>query len=510
LSPVTPPATGFAIYPGTDTQSPDARMQATLGVANTPAFRGLAYIVFYDFQLAKYGNSLAGAQVRVEILQLGATYTYPYTSFTQPNRYWRRPAWDGTVYCSFAYFHNSVVVSADGLSWTQYTAGTNTSGNQGCASNGAGTLLAYGTGAGTNMLYSLDHGHTWSSASLSGFNGYVTQVEWNGSYFLAITDTGPFFTSSNGIAWTSHTPPGSGNFSHSLCWHPGSSKWYVCTQFGTDPTIYASPNAATGTWSVAYTLTGDLNNFSFSCVHNGRIIFNGIGTGDLGYQPMNVWSDDGVTWNRKNVPMYQYYIFSDGTNCWCGDTNGQMYYSADGVFNWTRWDGPLQAVNHEASYANGFIVCMGQNGVNGYRISKRFVSSLQPTLGSIVSAECLQSSLLTAYDIDVTALTSTVKGYRNGSVGPVRSALEPLQVAWPFDVVQRGYKVKFLPRGGASIATIPASDLDARSAGGAPGVRITSARAGDSDLPKRLSLHYMNVDREYGIDEQYAERGALA
>jgi hypothetical protein len=53
-------ASGFAIYTGTDTQSPDARIQATLGVANTPAWRGRAYIVFYDLQLARYGNSLMG------------------------------------------------------------------------------------------------------------------------------------------------------------------------------------------------------------------------------------------------------------------------------------------------------------------------------------------------------------------------------------------------------------------------------------------------------------------
>ena len=54
-------APGIRLYLGADTQAPDARMQATLGVNNTPAFRGLAYIVFDDFALADYGNSLLGA-----------------------------------------------------------------------------------------------------------------------------------------------------------------------------------------------------------------------------------------------------------------------------------------------------------------------------------------------------------------------------------------------------------------------------------------------------------------
>jgi hypothetical protein len=64
-------ASGFQLYLGTDTQAADARMQATLGVANTPAWRGLAYLVFYDLALERYANSLAGAQVKVELVEQG-------------------------------------------------------------------------------------------------------------------------------------------------------------------------------------------------------------------------------------------------------------------------------------------------------------------------------------------------------------------------------------------------------------------------------------------------------
>ena len=58
----------FTIHTGSDTQLPDDRMQATLGVANTPAYRGLAYIVLKDYPLADHGNSLLGAQVKVEVM----------------------------------------------------------------------------------------------------------------------------------------------------------------------------------------------------------------------------------------------------------------------------------------------------------------------------------------------------------------------------------------------------------------------------------------------------------
>jgi hypothetical protein len=44
--------------------------------------------------------------------------------------------------------------------------------------------------------------------------------------------------------------------------------------------------------------------------------------------------------------------------------------------------------------------------------------------------------------------SSVVRGYRVGSLGAIRAAIEPLQAAWPFDVVQRGYAIHFISRGG--------------------------------------------------------------
>jgi hypothetical protein len=60
-------------YNGSADQMPDPRMQAALGVANTPAYRGLAYIIFEDFQLEDFGNSLMGAQIKVEVVETMST-----------------------------------------------------------------------------------------------------------------------------------------------------------------------------------------------------------------------------------------------------------------------------------------------------------------------------------------------------------------------------------------------------------------------------------------------------
>ena len=44
------------VYQGTDTQSPDPKIEAVEGAANTPAYRGTAYVVIEDLNLERFGN----------------------------------------------------------------------------------------------------------------------------------------------------------------------------------------------------------------------------------------------------------------------------------------------------------------------------------------------------------------------------------------------------------------------------------------------------------------------
>lgn len=56
----------FRFYPGSEAQQPDPTMEAIDGDGKVPAYRGVAYIVFEDMQLADYGNRLP--QVTAEIV----------------------------------------------------------------------------------------------------------------------------------------------------------------------------------------------------------------------------------------------------------------------------------------------------------------------------------------------------------------------------------------------------------------------------------------------------------
>jgi hypothetical protein len=118
----------------------------------------------------------------------------------------------------------------------------------------------------------------------------------------------------------------------------------------------------------------------------------------------------------------------------------------------------------------------------------------------------MQSGILQPADINTAALTSTVRGYTVASVGSIRGALTQLAASWPFDVVQSGYDVTFVPRGGASVQTIPQEDLDARGEGAEAGIQVTASREMDTQLPRRMVIKYLDSDREFDVGEQYAER----
>jgi hypothetical protein len=54
------------VYPGTFTQNPDPTIEAFDGVGEVQAYRGTAYVVFADFQLADYGNRLPQLEFLIE------------------------------------------------------------------------------------------------------------------------------------------------------------------------------------------------------------------------------------------------------------------------------------------------------------------------------------------------------------------------------------------------------------------------------------------------------------
>jgi len=127
-----------------------------------------------------------------------------------------------------------------------------------------------------------------------------------------------------------------------------------------------------------------------------------------------------------------------------------------------------------------------------------------PSLGEVISAEVLTSDLITAEDIDVSALTQTVRGYAVQG-GSIRSSIEPLQTGYRFDVIQSGYRARFIPRGRISEISIPFASLISSESGGASEALLED-REMDTQLPVKTTVKYLDADREYSVSNQTFER----
>jgi hypothetical protein len=486
----------FTLYTGTDTQTADPRMQATLGAANVPGYRGLAYLVFNDLPLADYGNTLMGAQIKVEVVGNGSIADYASVGRLMPSlSIWYRLKWTGRQFIAAQISGSNYATSPDGITWTARTFPAYLTEVRAMASSSTWTIMVGDTATGV----ATKDGINWVPITMP-YGGYWIGADYDGTTFCCVSDSGKSAISSNGISWFGAIIPG--GYSWSAVAGNGSGKfvavctlqpWCAVTNDGINWTLYAMTSQQwrsivwTGSLFCAVAIAGPSN-----CVAT---------------------STDGITWAYTAAP---------NTTCdrmiIAGDV---LYLQAGGNASFTSSDGISWDAHTTPSAGgantwydiawNGAVICgVGQDSFNTYNTYLSYPVTLTqayPTLADIVQAELLKSNLLSAGDITVTALASTtVRGYSIASVAAIRSGLEPLQAAWPFDAIQAGYKIKFVKRGGSSIATVSSSELDARGAGDSPGVSITNTREMDIVLPRKVRLLFSDFEREYDAGEQYAER----
>ena len=75
------PGLTWRFYSGSETQLPDALIEATMGAGEAPAHRGLAYIVFEDVPMATFGNRMPNVTVE---LVADSVRTFPQTNSQPP------------------------------------------------------------------------------------------------------------------------------------------------------------------------------------------------------------------------------------------------------------------------------------------------------------------------------------------------------------------------------------------------------------------------------------------
>ncbi|WP_082656986.1 phage tail protein [Pseudomonas citronellolis] len=458
-------AKGWRLYRGTDDQLPDPRYEADVGVGNAPAFRGYTYIVFDDFALADYSNTLQAAQFKVEVVNSAETRTSILyrESISYPSQ--------SSV---FILFNKR---SAE-IARTAFRANIDTTPE---------TIDVYRTSGIFREPFPL--GGQYSSDLVAvGDLDYALMPLTNDR---VVTNIGVFAT------YPALSGAKKAYYDDGLMYVLASSDGTVYVRDIIGAVSHASDASDYLTFTVGdayvYALTGERIDILYK--ESLSLLSSAPFSSDFTVSGITYCSfDDGVLWvlPQEEHPILQGYDASTGERTHRIESddfaslgiggNGQPGIVVDGVIyrRGGSGDSPIQVI--------AFSIQV----------------DAKVDLEDVVSSECLLSNLIAPIDLDVSLLTQSVTGYRV-SGGTIRSVIEPLQGAYPFDVVPSGYKIKFIPRGQSSVMTIPWEDLAATD-GDEIGDSLPYSREMDSQLPQKVSITALSSDREYGSSTQYYER----
>jgi len=505
------------IYPGSETQLPDPLIEADLGVGNTPAYRGEAYIVFDNFALKDYGNRIPN--ITAEVIANGST----------------APQFLGTVTVP-------LLGLARRMRTTQYLRPDN-------------SLLVWATGSTSTFVEVLEPMMVYPSGAIS-IGGRVASSQ---DYHLLIGDCdvpAVFVGRQSGSVYkislyeyvagqlvligtfVDETDPLGFDVLYQL--HAGASSkvfyrngeaWF---HRGDTFTLYrAVPQGAlsvgTPAKALVYATTSSLvagqvkdifvGQAELYIIHGAKPNFT-LSTFDLETLVLISERSVNVTATNSNINIYSpqdglVYAMYNSNNVAVGlyEINGSLMRDIGPLPSTTGSEHTYES-STKAAFAVHDGVCvihypnvipsLGNGGYLRYW-SISGLSSDAVSLSSIVSDVCASAGLDSSL-INVADLASTqVRGYIRNAQMTARAALEPLAAGFFFDATESDGKIVFRKRGGATVATIDYDDLGAANPG-AQEDRLVTTITQDNELPIELNLRYADPARDFQTGSQRSRR----
>lgn len=458
------------VYLGTEDQLPNSLIQADKGAANVPAYRGLAYLVFRDFELTKYGNSLAQAQVKVEIVR------------DQTQEYIISDSFDSTISSNILTLGG---VNSDGITRFQYVDGDIL---KVLSRNSAGATSV--SDVFDRSLYSSFNYHITTTGEYNSYS-YNDAVLTGGKPVTIVGDQA-FWSENDSYFAINYTKIGNeviGKFSSDLLFSSSNEiDNAVVVGFGSVKKII-SQSLPSGVGDLA--TTGNMSGEFAICMSDGStfniytvdILGSSVSYTLVGTMPATSrlgFNENGF-WTLKNIPSHTLNQYDSGLNLIFSRDVDQ--FTGDNIY----------------AFNNSVISCLKGGITDEHRnyIFKNVENSV--SLSSIVQAETLLSNIISSGDVLVNDLSDSVFGYRIASAGSIRNGIEPLRGAWPFDVIQDGYKIRYRPRGTTSVASVTIGELGMEQ-------QIQESREMDSQLPRKVIVKHIDRSRDYDANEQSSQR----
>ncbi|MDU9398022.1 phage tail protein [Pseudomonas sp. zfem003] len=480
-------ARGMRIYLGTDDQLPDTRYEADVGVGNAPAFRGLAYIVFDDFLLTDYGNTLQAAQFKVEVMQVSER--------GDAVKKFQKNVSDSNFGNGF--YNNAVQPYLDS-EISAYCLAVKSS-----SEVYEYRVLNNGSIIGPSPYINIETPLT----SIYSSNGITTSHRENGAVWLGpFTGGGRSFWSRQGYI---KIPSGIFSQLNGFLFESPDNIYYCNGSGQISLAQYISPSglfdddifdveamsACIAVDGLIYGASGDIP-YNRLFVYEGVKPFNQISVVSMHpsinakISKISKRGDDVYYVNPANDDVYV-------TNIQTGES--RLFLSNTDSLPYSQPKGSLLIDNNLVYKLDYGDAVQDEFVVRCYDAAP--VSAVEISLAEIIESEVIKSSLLKVDDIDTSLMTDSVNGYRVAG-GSIRSAMEPLQGAYPFDVRQHGYQLQCVPRGQDSIVEVDYADLIAINDGDV----LIGSREMDPQLPVKTVVKYIDATREYAISEQYSDR----
>lgn len=494
-------------YYGAANQTPSALIQADKGAANVPGYDELAFIEYEELPLETYGNrrpNVTAEIVSSAALENKLLYDYeasaPYTYTTIMSLY---VAPDGMVY----YF--SAGYSGASYAIAIYRFNPYESGAAVLVSNELTPPAGSGYGAGTALYVLNSHDYiSHSGIVLVRLNGTFTVDGAVVFYtlsarFISGEYSGVFYAPLG--ASSSHFINATGTF---LLTHHTTIGFYICP---IDAGAIAYKIIDYADYLHTDYVSGSLTQFQFCATENYiYIILNatyisGVATGVRKFDFSGAFVSEylletGALSNfsmRDGLDGYIYLnsnLYSKSPTTRIDDLTDEItYYSFTNVLPnlYTTW-----------CMRFGFIYTVSGSYLD-LQIANFYSGSVTDvySIASIVTDICEEAGI-NALDFDVSDLTSSVSGYAVSDVVSGREQIEPLMLKGLFDTVERDGKIVFVERGKTASATLSEDDLVPFD----DGEVIHPTRQQEFELPKTLTVNYVDVDADYQTGSQKAEK----
>ena len=497
-------ATGIRIYTGSESQTVDSILESLNGAGNTPAYRGSAYIVFDTLQLEKFGNRLPN--VRVEVVASGSSsIAWKIDEHIDHETSYESKVitdYDNGVYRIWDQVEsptgNIYLIDGDGNylgSEPVAPKGARLLSQDGFPTDKAGvtpySIGTLGTGIGSWHIYGNNYFQTSSLI-------YLKAIYWDDTLGEVI-----------GKDFSLDVPTDRKVLGVSI-----SADHKRAIMMMGEVGVAANVSNATGIW---YMYDENLDKIDEgTCNYDASAYANGHTGGDI-----YAFGFGNLAYFHAQCTMME----NDYKTIWAVDATGtsnMYYYTIDenNVFSIGYLEdmsnsnmGSLSANRGTTSiYADdGVAVVIGRYASD---VTKGYVSTFSRELLYTTTSATLSDIVddiedrvgVDSASRDNSALTDTVDGYMISRLTTARRSIEPLQTAFFFDAIETGYKIKAVNRGGASVATLPITDMGAISYGAAHVFPLDKKRLQEIEIPKEIICKYISPARGYEVATQRSRR----